>query len=436
MPESAIEVVGASKVYRVYAHPLDRLWQRLTGKRRCIDVWALRDVSLTVPAGTTYGVIGRNGSGKSTLLQALAGTVTLSAGRATAHGRVSAILELGAGFNPEFSGLENAYIGGLLAGVSRREMTRRMDAVRAFASIGEAFDRPIKTYSSGMVARLAFATAINVDPEVLLVDEVLAVGDAFFQQRCMRRLRELQARGVTIVLVTHDYNAVTNLCSRAAWLHEARLMAEGDAAEVVRQYLASRTPDETGAGEAVRDGGHPLVRLEHVEPVYEIPHVDHRYGSGEGHIVGIALDVEGPLQPGCACRVRITAIAEQPLARPILGFTMRNRLGEIVTATNTRFERVGVPALAAGEVLTAAFEFSWPTLGSGHYSFSPAIADGDLDHHRICDWIDNAVVVETSDPLGRYGWLRLTNVNVRVAIASAGSAAAQESVDRRRSRSS
>ncbi|MBI4517924.1 MAG: ABC transporter ATP-binding protein [Deltaproteobacteria bacterium] len=417
MDGPAIEVVNAAKVYRIYRHPLDRIWQRLTGKRLCTDVWALREVTLSVPHGVTYGVVGRNGSGKSTLLQVLAGTVTLTSGRAQAHGRVSAVLELGAGFNPEFSGTENAAIGGLLAGLSRREMAGRMAAVRAFADIGEAFDRPLKTYSSGMIARLAFATAISVDPEILLIDEVLAVGDAFFQQRCMRRLRELQLAGVTIIFVTHDYNAVTSLCGRAAWLHQGELMAEGEPERVVREYLGSRVVEDTGALDVTAPP--PLVLTDEVAPALEIPHIDHRYGSGEGEVLGIALDTDGGVQPGSYCRVRITARAVQPIAQPILGFTMRNRFGEIVTATNSLYQGIAVPALQPGDRLTVSFEFNWPALAASHYSLSPALSAGTLDQHRICDWIDNALIVESSDPGGRYGWLRLTDVSVKVALRPA-----------------
>ncbi len=417
MADAAIEVVDAVKVYRVYRHPLDRVWHLITGAPRGTEVHALRGVSLAVPRGVTYGVIGRNGSGKSTLLQVLAGTVTLTSGRAEAHGRVSAVLELGAGFSPEFSGIENAYIGGLLGGVSRREMTQRMPALRAFADIGAAFDRPMKTYSSGMITRLAFATAISVEPEVLLIDEVLAVGDAFFQQRCMRRIRELQVSGVTIVLVTHDYNAVTNLCARAAWLDEGRVMAEGEPGRVVREYLGSRTAGETGGGDVWLPAtpAQPLP-ADDVPPVFEVPHVDHRHGNGDGQILGIGLDVDGAVRPGRRCRVRITARAQRTVRSPILGFTMRNRLGDIVTATNTMYEGIIVPSLMAGDTLTTGFEFTWPTLAAGPYSFSPALADGDLEQHHFCDWIDNALVIETVDPGGRYGWMRLPGVRVQVAL--------------------
>lgn len=233
-----VEAAGVSKFYQVYEAPHDRLKQFLFGRNRKFyrEFWALHPVSFSLKRGECVGFIGRNGSGKSTLLQILAGTLRPSGGDFTVRGRVAALLELGAGFNPEFSGRENVFLNAAILGLSRDEIERRFDRIVEFSEIGDFIDQPVKTYSSGMYVRLAFSVAIHVDPEVLIVDEALSVGDAAFQYKCMRKIEALQAEGMSILFVTHDTYAVKNLCSRAGWLHEGRLVSLGDAATVVDQY--------------------------------------------------------------------------------------------------------------------------------------------------------------------------------------------------------
>lgn len=237
-PAPSISIKEVSKAYRTYTRPQDRLWQFFRGKYRKFfnEFWALHPVSFEVNAGECLGLVGRNGSGKSTLLQILAGTLTPSSGTFAVTGRISALLELGAGFNPEFTGRENAILNGVILGLSPARMSELMPAIEKFADIGEFMDKPVKTYSSGMYVRVAFAVAIHVEPQVLVVDEALAVGDAPFQYKCLRKIEELREGGMSLILVSHDVSAIRRFCNRAAWLHEGRLVSFGEVDEVVTQY--------------------------------------------------------------------------------------------------------------------------------------------------------------------------------------------------------
>lgn len=235
----AIKLSSVGKRYEIYDRPKDRLLQMLyRGRKRFYrEFWALNDVSFKITKGETVGIIGRNGSGKSTLLQAICGTVQPTVGTLTTMGRIAALLELGAGFNPEFSGLENIMLNGAILGISPKEMERRIEDIVAFSELGEFIHQPVKTYSSGMQARLGFSVAINVDPEILIIDEALAVGDARFVAKCMHRIRDIQNSGATILFVSHDVTAVRTLCDRAIWIHEGKLVEDGDVFPVTGRFM-------------------------------------------------------------------------------------------------------------------------------------------------------------------------------------------------------
>src|SRR6185312_11631346 len=257
----SIRVDGLGKRYEIYAQPADRLKQmilprfgRAIGKDGLAyfnEFWALSGVSFDVRRGETMGIIGRNGSGKSTLLQMVCGTLHPTEGMVDVHGRIAALLELGAGFNPEFTGKENVYLSGLLYGIPEGELRKRYQSIVEFADIGDFINQPVKTYSSGMYVRLAFAIAAHVDADTLVIDEALSVGDVRFTQKCMRYLREFQKRG-TLLFVSHDTGAVTSLCSRAVWLDSGRMVMDGSAREVVERYLAEQhAADRASLGESV-----------------------------------------------------------------------------------------------------------------------------------------------------------------------------------------
>lgn len=256
----SIQVEGLSKCYRIYERPKDRLLQMLTrGKKQYFsEFWALQDVSFSVGRGETVGIIGRNGSGKSTLLQMICGTVSPTAGTVHTKGRVAALLELGAGFNPEFTGRENVLLNAAIIGFSREEMEARMQQVLDFSELGDFLDQPVKTYSSGMYARLAFSTAIHVDPEILIVDEALSVGDARFVAKCMRRIKDIKEQGCTILFVSHDVGSVRTLCERVVWLDKGHLIEQGDVFPVTGRYMEFMYQDE----KTVQDGLHDEIEAE------------------------------------------------------------------------------------------------------------------------------------------------------------------------------
>ena len=253
--EFAIRVDGLSKCYHIYDKPRDRLMQMLArGKKQFYhEFWALKDVSFSVGRGETVGIIGRNGSGKSTLLQMICGTVSPTSGVVNTRGRVAALLELGAGFNTEFTGRENVLLNAEILGFSREEMVSRMEGVLAFSELGDFLDQPVKTYSSGMYSRLAFSIAIHVDPEILIVDEALSVGDARFVAKCMRRIKDIQDQGATILFVSHDVGSVRTLCERAIWLDKGRLAEQGDVFPVTGRYMEFMFKDDETEGDALRE---------------------------------------------------------------------------------------------------------------------------------------------------------------------------------------
>ena len=401
MSALAVQFSNVSKSYSIYAAPRDRLKELATFQTRRFhtEFWALRDVTFDVRRGETFCVIGENGSGKSTVLQICAGILAPTSGTAVAHGRVAALLELGSGFNPEFSGKDNVYLNGAILGLSTKDMDRRFPEIQAFAEIGDFIHQPVKTYSSGMVIRLAFAVSIHVDPEILLVDEALAVGDVYFRQRCMRKVQELRQRGVTILFVSHATGDVKALGDRAMWLEKGVVKALGQTDLVVAQYLAAMSEKDRvyQAREFPLEEARKLPAPEEV--IEEIPNVDHRFGDGKAEIIGIAvLDAEGGrvamLKPDSTIVVRISVRAKESLDRPIVGFMFRNHLGVDFAGTNTARERQDLPPMVAGDICTVDFYLDLPALYASSFSFSPAIANGSLERYSMCDWIDNAVVLQ------------------------------------------
>ncbi len=402
---------NVTKIYAAYARPSDRLRELVWPLRRrsSADFSALREVCFEVGAGETLCIIGANGSGKSTSLQLAARIVRPTEGIVEVEGRVAALLDLGTGFHPEFTGRENARLYAALMGLSPQETRRQFPAIEAFAEIGDFIDRPVKTYSSGMLVRLAFAVAISVTPDILLVDEALAVGDYYFRQRCLRRVHELRGSGVTILLVSHSMADVQALGTRVLWLDGGRVAELGDPSKVVRRYLAHMNGrDRTYLESAV---GPPAAS--EASPVPEVPNADHRFGTGRAEITGIA--VLDPLRrpaasivPRQTATIRISARARDFIARPNIGFMMRNHLGIDFAGTNTLREGHVLKPMHPGETRRVDFHVDLPELYAGSFSFAPAIADGDLEQYEICDWIDNALVVPMIQGPGEvYGYMHL-----------------------------
>lgn len=411
-----IEFQGVSKSYPVYDRASHRLKELLTFNRRSFhrDFWALRDVSFEVPSGQTFCIVGENGSGKSTLLQIVAGILQPSKGSIAVNGRVSALLELGSGFNPEYTGRENVYLNAAILGFSSAQVDRIYGQIEAFAEIGDFIDQPVKTYSSGMVVRLAFAVAIHVDPEILIVDEALAVGDLYFRQRCLRKVHELRSRGITILFVSHAAGDVKAIGDRALWLEKGRIREIGDTDRVIAKYLAAMVEKDSAYLELKARPGPSLQQaVQAPEVVTSIPNIDHRYGDARAEVLGIAvLDPFGRplpmLQPNSPAVVRISVQAREPLSLPNVGFMLRNHLGIDFAGTNTTREGYELPPMNAGDVYTVDFHLDIPELYPGTFSFSPAVADGTLISYRMSDWIDNAVTLQMSHGEGQvYGYLHL-----------------------------
>src|SRR3954468_16381714 len=399
----ALSVEGVSKQYRIYARPGDRLAESLTRGRlkRHREFWALRDISFEVEAGTTTGVIGPNGCGKSTLLQIIAGTLEPTMGSVWREGRVAALLELGAGFDPEFTGSENVYMNAALMGLSKRETERLFPDIERFAEIGQFMHQPVKTYSSGMFVRLAFAVASNVEPDILIIDEVLAVGDAVFQHRCLRRIKEIQERGSTVLFVSHDAAAVRALCSRAILLGAGRLLEDGPPSEVLNHYQKivmerEQAYEEEESAKSEDDGEAEMREGETLTPL----RYDYLHGDGTAEIVGAELldatrRQAGVVESGVPLTLRVRARFNRDADDAVVGFLVNDSRGVHAYGTNTKEQQVDLGGLRRGEVVEVSFAFDcW--LGLDQFSVSLAV------HSRegvSYDWLDGALFFRVTSPV-------------------------------------
>lgn len=400
--ESLIEASHLTKAYRIWESPSARLTvpfleaaatvlprgstahrsvaDRLSRKYR--DFHALRDVSFSIRRGEATGIIGRNGSGKSTLLQLVAGTLMPTSGSVSTQGRISALLELGSGFNPEFTGTENVYLNGAIYGFTHSEMAARMEDIAAFADIGDFIGQPVKTYSSGMMMRLAFAVAVNVQPDILIIDEALAVGDVFFSQKCFQRIREIVHRGATLIFVSHDMGAVQSLCDRALLLNQGGLVFDGAPEDCVSRYFNLHKPAPK-AGESVA-GIHPAVDPATRKAVVDqnvLPSAKSRHGDKALEIVAASV-VDGH---GAAtwdyemmhrATVRMLLRANGPIGRPSAGIQLHDRMGNLVFAAGTPQLGFPLPAFKAGEEIILDFRVTL-SLYPGLYTLSLDAAEND-----------------------------------------------------------
>lgn len=386
---AAVVVQNVSKVFHLYKRPSDRILEALPFFRRPAhaDFWALKDINLQVERGEIVGIVGPNGGGKSTLLQIVSGILKPTTGRVFTAGRVAALLELGAGFTPEFTGRENVLINGEIMGLSRARIERAFPSIAAFAEIGDFIDRPVKEYSSGMYVRLAFATAIHVDPEILIVDEALAVGDAMFSNRCIQKFEELRDRNVTILFVSHDLGLVKRLAHRAVLMLNGRIEAEGSPRDVVNRYVGLVVEREKRAGDGMRSRGESF-----------------RHGDGASEIVDVELlngacERAAAVMSGEAVTVRIRARFHRAVADAIFGIMIRNRLGIDVFGTNTRLERLELGECRAGEEVSVDFRFPC-LLAQQYYTLTAATQHFD---GASMDWLDDVLSFRVVDPKGAAG---------------------------------
>jgi ABC-type polysaccharide/polyol phosphate transport system ATPase subunit len=375
-------VQNVSKLYRLYRRPADRLRELLPRARpRHTDFWALRDIGFQVEKGETLGLVGPNGCGKSTLLQIVCGILQPTSGRVVTRGRIAALLELGAGFNPEFTGRENVYLNGEIMGLSRAEIDKAMPSIEAFAEIGEFIARPVKEYSSGMYVRLAFSTAIHVDPEILIVDEALAVGDAVFANRCVRKFQELRERKITVLFVSHDLGLVKQLSDRAILLLNGRIAAQGAPNDVINRYI-----------------GLVLAKEESKNKKDDRIHASFRHGDGSSEILSVQIlnargEAATAVSGGEPITVRVRSRFHQATSDPMVGILVRTRIGMDVYGTNTRLERVRLGDFLPGDELEVDFRVEcWLT--PQQYTLTVATQNADGTSH---DWLDDAVAFDVVD---------------------------------------
>jgi ABC-type polysaccharide/polyol phosphate transport system ATPase subunit len=405
----AIEVRGVGKCFQIYRRPSDRLKQALTRWRKKYyrEFWAVRDVSLTVRRGETLGIIGRNGSGKSTLLQMIAGTLSPTTGTIRAHGRLSALLELGSGFNPEFTGRENVFLAGSIRGFTRKQTASLFDRIVEFADIGDFIDQPVKTYSSGMYVRLAFAVAAQVRPDILIVDEALAVGDVFFQQKCHRYMRE-ELTGSTRVLVAHDLNAIANHCDRVIVMHHGRIAFEGPPLEAISFYTRIVHNEQFGGGKApsqgeVRGANTAAATADDTIPWAEVP-ADKLGGKGDVVIRRVALTGSDglavqTLQPGDAYRCYYDIQTDRPHDDLIFGVMIYDRFGNPVCGDNTLSLAHGAVALPEPGRYAVRLDYRWPELRPGAYTATFGVGEGKhATHHTVQCWAHGVAAITGISP--------------------------------------
>ena len=424
--DPAISVRHIAKFFEMYDKPSHWLWQMLCHghKQFYHPYWALRDISFDVKRGECVGIIGRNGAGKSTLLQIVTGTLTPSAGKVKIEGRVAALLELGSGFNPEFTGRDNVYLNASILGLTTKEIDERYDAIVKFADIGEFIDQPVKSYSSGMVVRLAFSVIAHVDADILIIDEALAVGDAFFTQKCMRFLRKFMAEH-TVLFVSHDAAAVNNLCNRAILLEDGCVKLEGPPKEVTELYLKDMYESMQGTSAAAAEQGDDVTAAEKTAfddedfrdmrqefinasnlrndiEVFRFNEHSACFGKKGATIENVVFtDPQGtPLNwivGGEKVVLRIFCQAHQQIYSPIIGFFVKDRLGQELFGDNTFLTHMKKPLIVdKGKNFSAAFSFVMPILAAGDYSITIAVAEGTQAEHIQHDWKHDAIMFKST----------------------------------------
>lgn len=402
--EVAIEVNNLSKVYKLYDKPSDRFREalRLT-RKQYREHYALRDVNMTIRQGETVGIIGTNGSGKSTILKIITGVLNPTAGQVQVNGRISALLELGAGFDMEYNGIENVYLNGTMIGFSEEEIERKLPEILDFADIGDYVHQPVKTYSSGMFVRLAFAVAINIDPEILIVDEALSVGDVFFQAKCYRKFEEFKAKGKTIVFVSHDLSSVSKYCDRVYLLNQGVLLGEGSPKKMIDAYKQVLVGQyEEGEEGKNGDGQNPEL-LE--------------YGTHQAEIKEVYITDERGLRAnaimkGSTFSIHMKVAFYEHIPSPIFAYSVKNVIGVEITGTNTMVEKAYLDSGEPGQVKEVVFTQEM-NLQGGEYLLSLGLTGYEGDrfqvYHRLYDAL-NISVVSDKNTVGYY------DMNSRISV--------------------
>ncbi|MBZ5761970.1 ABC transporter ATP-binding protein [Rhizobium sp. VS19-DR104.2] len=439
--EFAIDVCGVSKCFEIYDHPRDQLKQLivpplrrrmgLSPRQYFREFWALREIDLKVRKGGSYGIIGLNGSGKSTLLQIISGTLSPTSGEVKTHGRVAALLELGAGFNPDFTGRENVYLNGSIIGLSNRQIAEKIAWIESFADIGDHFDQPLMTYSSGMQVRVAFAVATAFDPDILIVDEALAVGDAFFQQKCFQRIEQFREKGGTLLFVSHDANSVKQLCDNAILLSHGTVLKAGSPREVIDYYqgLVAQMSDTSKRAVSVlqsspdlpyEDGSRaeierPWTKATTITTNEDAELINFRLLNGDGDQV---YHLESETDLTVEYRVRLNKEFE----RPAFGLIVRDRLGRSVFESSTYAMRHDVPSMAKGSEVVVQFTMEF-ILRAGIYSFSVGVANrgyGRSDFEEYSLLMHDVEQIHLLEATGAASYGGVFNLRPKVSIKLVG----------------
>lgn len=410
MGDVAIQVEHLSKMYKLYNKPSDRLKEALGMKVKVREHFALNDVNFQVSRGETVGIIGTNGSGKSTVLKIITGVVSPTKGEVKVDGRISALLELGAGFNGEYSGLENVYLNGTMIGFSKEEIDSKLDDILTFADIGDFIYQPVKTYSSGMFVRLAFAVAINIDPDILIVDEALSVGDVFFQAKCYRKFEEFKQKGKTIVFVSHDLNSISRYCDRVILLNKGNILDEGDPKKIVDLYKKILVQRDEVPEELEQDEVEESIQAgtEFQRPFPRNPEVL-EYGDKEAEIVDFTLeDAHGiatnTIQKMEKFTIKMKVHFKEDIDEVIYAFTIKDMRGTEITGTNTMFEKIPVEPQKKGNTQIITFRQTM-NLQGGEYLLSlgcTGYKGGEFTaFHRLYD-VCSITVVASKNTVGFY----------------------------------
>ncbi len=407
-----IRIKNLSKMYKLYDKNKDRLKEAVNPFKRKYhrEFYALNGINLEIGKGENLGIIGRNGSGKSTLLKIITGLLSPTAGTIEVNGKLSALLELGAGFNPDYTGIENIYLNGALMGFQREDMESRIDEIIDFASIGDFIHQPVKMYSSGMYIRLAFAVAINVDPDILIIDEALSVGDIRFQQKCYRKINEFQENNKTILFCTHDTGAVQNLCTSCIWIHNGQIFARGEPEDVVSRYHAymyydknySEVPstDQTAKVENTVDTGITWQKTDQCS----------FFGEGGAAVTEVSFFHQQTRQPAVLLKggekvvLGLKVEAYEKVDMPIYGFNIKNNFGINAYGTNSYQENVKCQKLLKGNKEEVFFTFIFPPLANGDYSIDVALADGTQAVHIQQCWKHDVITFEVENIGDKYSF--------------------------------
>ena len=437
----AIELTGVSKCFFVYRNPADRLKQfifpkiGLSHKKYFDEFWAVNNINLKVKKGETVAIIGRNGSGKSTLLQMICGTLTPTSGKISVNGKIAALLELGSGFNPEFTGRENVYLNASVYGLTNDEIDKKFSDIVNFADIGDFINQPVKTYSSGMYVRLAFAVIAHVDADILVIDEALAVGDAVFTQKCMRFIRQFQKNG-TLLFVSHDMSSVQNLCKKALWINKGNTVSYGYSKDIAEEYLKYTLEQIYGQETVLHDIKNTSI-TESSDPRLESEEEDlfidysanvvitdnlseaNGWQTGKAEIINVViknLSTKNEIfKGGEKVSVVIDAIAHEELASPIIGFLVKDKLGQFLFGENTLPLTDAKPkSFKKGDRFRTEFEFILPMLPNGDYSLMCSVANGDLvnniQHHHLHD----ALFIKVFNSKVRWGLVGVRFSNIEM----------------------